>query len=137
MAIRRFLPARGRRVLVVAGVEAMRVRWRLDDGDGLLVLRCMTRHGSAVPGFEPRRMMSEPIIPMILYCHKGGKATGANPPISFGLRALAPVHLTWRRLCMPSSALDLRHWRNSRFAADMGPQRRRRRQMLAALEVGY
>lgn len=51
MAIRRFLPARVRRVLVLTAVEARRVGRRLDDDDGLLVLRCMTRHGSAVPGF--------------------------------------------------------------------------------------
>jgi len=25
-----------------------------------------------VPGFEPRRMMSAPIIPIMLYCIKGG-----------------------------------------------------------------
>ena len=137
MAIRRFLPARGRRVLVVAGVEARRVGQRLDNDDGLLVLRCMTRHGSAVPGFEPRRIMSAPIIPIMLYCTKGGQVRGANPPISSGLRALVPVCLIWRRLYMPSSALDLRHWRNSRFAAGMGPQRRRRRQMLVALAVVY
>jgi hypothetical protein len=71
MAIRRFLPARVRRVLVLVVVEAKRVGRRLDDDDGLLVLRCMTRHGSAVPGFEPRRMMSAPIIPMTLYYIKG------------------------------------------------------------------
>src|ERR1700722_10362748 len=49
MVIRRFLPARVRRVLVLIVVEARRVGRRLDDDDGLLVLRCMTRHGSAVP----------------------------------------------------------------------------------------
>jgi hypothetical protein len=55
MAIRRFLPARVRRVLVLTVVEARRVGRRLDDDDGLLVLRCMTRHGSAVPGFETEK----------------------------------------------------------------------------------
>jgi hypothetical protein len=137
MAIRRFLPARERRVLVVAGVEARRVGQWLDSDDGLLAFRCMTRHGSAVPGFEPRRMMSAPIIPIVLYCMREGQVRGANPPISSGLRALLPVRLIWRRLYMPSSALGLRHWRNSRFAVGMGPQRRRRRQMLAALEIVY
>lgn len=63
MAIRRFLPARVRRVLVLTAVEARGVGRRLDGDDGLLVLRCMTRHGSAVPGFEPRRMMSAPNHP--------------------------------------------------------------------------
>lgn len=56
----------------MVGVEARRVGQQLDNDDGLLVLRCMTRHGSAVPGFEPRRMMSAPIIPIMLYCIKGG-----------------------------------------------------------------
>jgi hypothetical protein len=63
MAVRRFLPTRVRRVLVLIVVEARRVGRRLDDDDSLLVLRCMTRHGSAVPGFEPRRMMSAPNHP--------------------------------------------------------------------------
>jgi hypothetical protein len=106
MVIRRFLPARVRRVLVLRVVEARRVGRRLDDDDGSLVLRCMTRHGSAVPGFEPRRMMLVSIIPMTPVLYKGGQVRGANPPISSGLRALVPVHLIWQCLCMPS-ALDL------------------------------
>jgi hypothetical protein len=78
-AIRRFLPARGRRVLVVPGVEARRVGQWLDNDDGLLVLRCMTRHGSAVPGFEPRRIVSAPIIPIILCRNKGSQVRGSKP----------------------------------------------------------
>src|ERR1700733_7617315 len=107
MVIRRFLPARVRRVLVLTVVEARRVGRRLDDDDGLLVLRCMTRHGSAVPGFETEKDdVSSKSSQMILVLYKGSQARGANLPISSGLRALVPVHLIWQCLCMPS-ALDL------------------------------